>query len=117
MVQALLRGDMTLDIKEQLMKGVREQQQDLEKNVQIRMDEIQRSKKISEAEKLKLLDKLDEYEKTEKMERQKKARMIEKVSHMQAKILKGNENRREYLELQRELQRQREEHQQIKQKR
>lgn len=116
-VQALLQGKMTVDIKEQLMRGVLEQQQDLEKDVQQRMEKIQRSKKISEAEKNKLLDKLEEYEKREREERQKKKQLIEKVSAMEAKILKGNENEREYLELQRELQRQREERQQIKQQR
>jgi DNA repair exonuclease SbcCD ATPase subunit len=116
-VQALLQGEMTVDIKEQLMKGVLAQQEDLEKNVQLRMEEIQRSKKMSEAEKNKLLDKLEEYEKREREERQKKRQLIEKVSCMEAKILKGNENEREYLELQRELQRQREERQQIKQQR
>jgi chromosome segregation ATPase len=117
MVQALLNGNMTMDIKEKLMKGVLEQQADLEKSVQIRMEEIQRSKKISETEKRKLLDKLDEYEKKEREERQKKKRMIEKVSEMQAKVLQGNENKREYIELQRQLQLQREEHQKIKEKR
>lgn len=117
MVQALLKGNMTLDIKEKLMRGVLEQQADLEKSVQLRMEEIQRSKKISEAEKHQLLDKLEEYERKEREERQKKKKMIEKVSEMQAKILQGKENKREYLELQSQLQRQREEHQRIKEER
>lgn len=117
LVQALLAGKVPRDVKERLMQDAIAQEADLEKNVQARMDEIQRSKKMSEAEKLKLLDKLEEFERKERKEQRKKQKMIAKVSEMQAKILQGKEHKREYLELQSQLQRQREEHQRIKEER
>ncbi len=112
----LLEGNITENMKSQVLRQIIYEEGQINEKYREETEKIMKMKQISEVERKKLLDELRIHEKQEIKEREEKKKLLEKISVIKEKILKGNKQKEEFLRVQKELHKKREEKKLIQQK-